>query len=782
MRHLKFTGVGISENFKSMITQGPAFQFDMEDIARIRGEIGTLINKISEVYLPMKEKQEEKSKQAVKSSEGEMQHDDYRVPSSAKSDTPSDSSARKNNPFVDDEAKDDCSSSDHHDEDDDDDDDDDDSFIINNTDYLDQSVPKPTDNDVKIYNISSQLSKAILDVETALAAGSTGEHIKHLQSTASLLRGIKTQLVELVDVCFPDSNDTPYAMECEENTDKEQEQNNVQKGCEKEQMDKGYAEQEQNNDKGDAEDGERTAKHSAHHGVENCQPPVKKQENSKKENMKGDLKKVQPSALVEELKGILGDELGDPDSSEYVMCQLSIAQCLTDLVNSCFCPEKEDSLCLKPLQDGLAFLIQAMSPHVQAMNTFVVEPRVQQDARIVSALKNKETAIGAILGSIDVTSDLSKANIDVSCKEKLVKVQKAIYNHNRSTLEEQKAENIRSTSMGDRSDNDSAWLAKYEDEKADHSSKLEESTILHKKIGYTILKKYLTIGIQTKNMLLHCLHILLMDRVITKLELCHAICHWSISESKDLCSELKRVADVVYAHRKDPPPDGIDKMTIKTILKQIILPAIMLEKKSDGNEGEEKPIWKIATKIMISIFSGLVGHDARVKTEGGASVKKLFEDHTLSIMKVAEEKTVSGSVGVGEDIASYCCGDEQKHKDRRRRITSIYLMLLLRKSMERALTSCDERIPLFDVGNEYFGSYSGTILRLSPTEVYANTTFIDKNYFLNNIDDENKSSTNKLLNYVKGKGNFEKKHLLITSQIDLDGLKNLAECAYPTGA
>jgi hypothetical protein len=86
------------------------------------------------------------------------------------------------------------------------------------------------------------------------------------------------------------------------------------------------------------------------------------------------------------------------------------------------------------------------------------------------------------------------------------------------------------------------------------------------------------------------------------------------------------------------------------------------------------------------------------------------------------------------------------------------------------------------VGNEYFGSYSGTILRLSPTEVYANTTFIDKNYFLNNIDDENKSSTNKLLNYVKGKGNFEKKDLLITSQIDLDGLKNLAECAYPTGA
>jgi hypothetical protein len=259
-----------------------------------------------------------------------------------------------------------------------------------------------------------------------------------------------------------------------------------------------------------------------------------------------------------------------------------------------------------------------------------------------------------------------------------------------------------------------------------------------------------------------------------------------MSESKDLRAELKRVAEILYAYREDDAPsdDSIDKMTIKTILKQIILPAIMLEekRKSDGSKGEEKPIWKIATKIMISIFSGLVGHDARVKTDGGASVKKLFEDHTLSIMKEAQEKTVSGAVGVGEDTANYCCGDTVRHKDRRRRIASIYLMLLLRKSMERALTSCDEHVSLFDEGNEYFGSYSGTILRLNPTEVYSKTTFIDKNYFLNNIDDKNIKSTEKLLNFVKEKGNFEKKHLLITSQFDLDRLKSLAKCAYPTRA
>ena len=50
---------------------------------------------------------------------------------------------------------------------------------------------------------------------------------------------------------------------------------------------------------------------------------------------------------------------------------------------------------------------------------------------------------------------------------------------------------------------------------------------------------------------------------------------------------------------------------------------------------------------------------------------------------------------------------------------------------------------------------------------------------MNKIDDK---STKELLNFVKAKGSFEKKHLLITSQSDLDRLKSLAKCAYPTRA
>jgi len=65
MRHLKFTWVDICEKpvLKSLITKGPAFQFDMSDIARIREEIGTLIDNLSKLYLRMKE-QEKANKRA----------------------------------------------------------------------------------------------------------------------------------------------------------------------------------------------------------------------------------------------------------------------------------------------------------------------------------------------------------------------------------------------------------------------------------------------------------------------------------------------------------------------------------------------------------------------------------------------------------------------------------------------------------------------------------------------------------------------------------------------
>lgn len=58
MRHLRFTWKGYTTNFVSLITNSPAFQFDMSEIARIREEMTTLIDNLSKLYLPWLEEQE----------------------------------------------------------------------------------------------------------------------------------------------------------------------------------------------------------------------------------------------------------------------------------------------------------------------------------------------------------------------------------------------------------------------------------------------------------------------------------------------------------------------------------------------------------------------------------------------------------------------------------------------------------------------------------------------------------------------------------------------------
>ena len=58
MRHLRFTWKGYKANFASLITNSPAFQFDMSEIARIREEMTTLVDNLSKVYLPWLKEQE----------------------------------------------------------------------------------------------------------------------------------------------------------------------------------------------------------------------------------------------------------------------------------------------------------------------------------------------------------------------------------------------------------------------------------------------------------------------------------------------------------------------------------------------------------------------------------------------------------------------------------------------------------------------------------------------------------------------------------------------------
>ena len=70
----KFTWEDYAERFLNMITRGPAFQFDMTDIARIREEMGTLIDRLSTPYLKMKEEEKAEQRAQRKKAKSAKQH------------------------------------------------------------------------------------------------------------------------------------------------------------------------------------------------------------------------------------------------------------------------------------------------------------------------------------------------------------------------------------------------------------------------------------------------------------------------------------------------------------------------------------------------------------------------------------------------------------------------------------------------------------------------------------------------------------------------------------
>ena len=67
MRHKQFTWASYENempSFVSLIKRGPAIQFDMYDIGRIRDEISALIDKLLKLHLPCLEEQEKAAREA----------------------------------------------------------------------------------------------------------------------------------------------------------------------------------------------------------------------------------------------------------------------------------------------------------------------------------------------------------------------------------------------------------------------------------------------------------------------------------------------------------------------------------------------------------------------------------------------------------------------------------------------------------------------------------------------------------------------------------------------
>jgi hypothetical protein len=62
MRDQVFSYFGVNESFKDLVTAGPAFQFGMRDIAKVRMELKALIKSLTVLYSEFKK--EEKAQKA----------------------------------------------------------------------------------------------------------------------------------------------------------------------------------------------------------------------------------------------------------------------------------------------------------------------------------------------------------------------------------------------------------------------------------------------------------------------------------------------------------------------------------------------------------------------------------------------------------------------------------------------------------------------------------------------------------------------------------------------
>ena len=71
MRNQTFSFLGMFDNFKDLITKGQAFNFGMDDIARIREEMKALVASLTELYAQFKQK-EKALKAAAKRKENDV--------------------------------------------------------------------------------------------------------------------------------------------------------------------------------------------------------------------------------------------------------------------------------------------------------------------------------------------------------------------------------------------------------------------------------------------------------------------------------------------------------------------------------------------------------------------------------------------------------------------------------------------------------------------------------------------------------------------------------------
>lgn len=728
MKHINFTKFDIDDEFSTKITNAESFQFQQRDITCLRAEFHAFLLQLIDIYT------KEKAKEKKDEDESRTDDDDEAklvLPNRKKG------TRKKDCPYILDQAED---KSDEEESDSDDGEEqqkeEDEKFIDDDT-YDERPIKTLTAHDHAAISISKLVNEAGNLVHDFITK--TGSTDERLISIASKIREVQTKVRDL------DGGVGSLNVHTHDEDEEDSTQTYDQEGTEQHQQETPATKKEDgdnDNQKGHDDDLKEDDVVGPLPSFGDLGSTSTVQASKFKEKK---LRYVSGSTLMTQVNELKHDY--KESGADYVIAELDIAQTLSKLVHLCFGQINEE-LCLVKLKEGVQCAIDAMSHTVQAMIKFVTAPQINRDEKLALAFETESAVLGGTLNAIDsiIAGNILPTEDGDSNKEELVNIQTAIWrlqNPNQSTIPD--------------------------------LSKLDS------KVGQTSLKRYLTLGNQARNMLLHCLHILLIDRVIDELVLSKAVSHWSESESKQLHDNLNKLAAVTG---DKIATDEINDMTIKTILNKLILPAIMLKEKAEekSEEAEETPMWKLATKVLISIFVGLVGPDARVKSFD--DVKELYDENILSVFKKALAETVNGSSTKCED--DYCCDLSVKmHTERRRRIIYVYLLLLLQKPMERALGSCEfEQLPIIlKELNNYFGSYSGSLLRFAPAELYSRATFIGReDFFLEKMTVRTYDKTKKFFDKMKSKGNYEKKHLLITSSDDMETLERLAGLAYSSGA
>jgi len=214
----------------------------------------------------------------------------------------------------------------------------------------------------------------------------------------------------------------------------------------------------------------------------------------------------------------------------------------------------------------------------------------------------------------------------------------------------------------------------------------------YEKVRPTALSNFVKLSNPMSHILQHLLNLSVISSMFEDLKLSDLAAH---QPQKDAAALLSGAAELAQLVDPDVPFD--DSMTIMSIIQQFVFPGF-----------DEDNAWILAAKTLISICDGMTN----VGTTPGQV--KAYETNILTLIRTKQSNSLSGErVESGVDFFG---GSGATYNSRRRRAARTFLMVALKKVMLRICPN-----GLFDSS----GGYTRSVLRLSPSNMYNKSTFVN---------------------------------------------------------